>query len=189
MFEFEESCRGCPDGKRRSIDDAETNAKWAEVLFSPHSKIDFLILNSGAWYSTACHIKNSTIQYEEMLQYALLPSLKKLMLLNSKMQVYWVDLPPYVAENNSTPFLDKKNVIANGNSSAMIPEVLEILVTREFIKHTASEQFEWKLMQEKNDQARKYLVPAGVHFLNTRPALLPRKEYDPMISVDGLHWW
>jgi hypothetical protein len=44
-------------------------------------------------------------------------------------------------------------------------------------------------MHEKDQIAENYLSAIGVHFLNTRPALLPRKIVDPMVSVDGLHWW
>jgi hypothetical protein len=51
------------------------------------------------------------------------------------------------------------------------------------------DSFEWRHMRDKDALARKYLPPIGVHYIDTKPALIPRKVMDPEVAVDGLHWW
>lgn len=195
-------CYGCKDGIKHSFDEVEFNAEWAKDLFHAKADFDYLVLNSGAWYCGESAILNSTQSYEDMLKYMLLPTLKTLRVIHPKIQIYWLDLPPIVVLNATDPFQALKYAILKNsyvsrsvsNATSSLPttvsEALEIQVEREYFKNFKyKESYEWNTMKAKNELARKYLTPMGVHYLDTRPALLPRKQTDPMVSADGLHWW
>jgi hypothetical protein len=189
-------CDGCRNGARISIHDYDLNSIWRRHI-TP--EIDYLVLNMGAWYSYYSHVLNSTARYEEALRLVIIPTVTRLLAERPKLRIFWTDIPPYVKKYafnaylaNLTECLRAENGTCYdsfGNvTNCTEAEVIQLV--RDYYRSERSvEAFEWHLMEEKNELARKYLSGSGVYYVNTRPALLPRKIADPMVTTDGLHWW
>jgi hypothetical protein len=189
-------CEGCHNGTRVSIHDYELNSIWKQHI-TP--EIDYLVLNMGAWYSYYSHVLNSTTRYEEALRLVIVPTMIRLLAERPKLRIFWTDMPPFVKKYaynaylaNLTEYLWVESGVCydkfGNKTNCTQAEALQLW--RDFYRSKRSVRaFEWHLMDEKNELAQKYLSATGAHYVNTRPALLPRKTADPMVTVDGLHWW
>jgi hypothetical protein len=179
---FKGRCGNCKDGIRKSIHDYGTNSVWLNTI---PANTDYLVLNMGAWYSYYSHVINSTARYEETLNFVLVPALRLLKKTRPNLQIYWIDLPPFIGTNITARYPPPK-FLENATS-----ELEKIFFFRELYKYFRAfeESFEWHLMAEKNELAQVLLSPIGVQFMNTTAALFTRKAMNPMVSTDGLHWW
>jgi hypothetical protein len=214
--ELDNKCEHCPDGVRHSIAEFEHNSAWK--LKIPRNT-DCLILNSGAWYFWLAKL-NSTLRYEETIRMVIVPALIELKRARSNLQVYWLNLPPFVGNLTHGIIADRlihrfkdqfsrfgfsmpsgvaqepislcRDICGMPNSDTFLANATEfdkLFFNRACGRCIFTDTYDWHLMHEKDQIAENYLSAIGVHFLNTRPALLPRKIVDPMVSVDGLHWW
>jgi hypothetical protein len=204
-------CDACKDGIRRHITNYTLNSNWTKHI---PSNTDFLVLNMGAWYSYFGSIMNSTDRYEETLRLVLVPAVQQLRILSPKLKIFWMDLPPFVktyenpwsskgvstidyctsVEKNLAPSRDViNNTLVSVKDSEPQTDAQHIRAKRSFFQCLRSidnfESFEWHHMRDKDDLASKYLSKVGVLFLDTKPALIPRKTADAEVAVDGLHWW
>jgi hypothetical protein len=215
-LEYGSQCERCPDGVRHYITEFEYNSKWKQLI---PADADCLVLNSGSWYSSFRGM-NSTVRYEETIRMVIVPTLVKLMQANPNLQVYWVDLPPYVGNlthgtvagllmrrfNNRFTKLESstdsgdpneridlcRDICRHCNDDAFLANNTEAdkwFLRRGCDRCLLTEAYDWHIMHEKDQIAETYMSAIGVHFMNSRPALYPRKIADPLISVEGLHWW
>jgi hypothetical protein len=208
-------CDACKDGYRWHITNYTHNSRWLKAI---PADTDFLVMNMGAWYSLFGHILNSTDRYEETLRLVLVPAVQDLLTRFPNLKVFWTDLPPYIKAHHDSSMSQSSSAeeyCAQGDKAltnlggflksasteatdgiAQYTEAQNIQRNRLFLKCMTSmnarnsiENFEWHLLRDKDALAKKYLTPLGVNFLDTKPALIPRKTMDPEVSVDGIHWW